>query len=361
MKSAYLVEPWRWSWWCWRWRRGVGMFYDGDKRGDFWPHQPSNCPSFTIYFSLSRSPLGLKTENKTLALLSWVSLHCFCPYLCYPHHHYYPPSSISPSLSFSLPPSLSLSLPLFALVVRHVRGIPGHSCHVKECSQTTEDGSLFFYLFIYIYLFIFSPQPLIVNILTCITRCLHWTTRLARRWTWRCALTHARTHIHPLTSLSLSLSFYICVRKKKRKEEKKNWSAVAQHADTRDSQAGRSPPPPTPTPPTHTYTRTHARTHLIISIHLHERFFRKKKKMKGEDRRGAAAQLCKVARKNLPFDSSTRIKPANAFRKRGQPMMEFWLIFCLFLQPDASVFLLYGSVAGDLSLSLSIYIYTYIY
>lgn len=56
--------------------------------------------------------------------------------------------------------------------------------------------------------------------------------------------------------------------------------------------------------------------------------------MKGEDSCVAAQQNCqhisKVARKNLPFDSRTRIKPANAFRKRGQPMMEFWLIFCLF-------------------------------
>ncbi|KAK1894924.1 Transmembrane protein 106A [Dissostichus eleginoides] len=38
---------------------------------------------------------------------------------------------------------------------------------------------------------------------------------------------------------------------------------------------------------------------------------------------GKREHIAKVARKNLPFDSSTRIKPANAFRKRGQPMMEF--------------------------------------
>lgn len=56
--------------------------------------------------------------------------------------------------------------------------------------------------------------------------------------------------------------------------------------------------------------------------------------MKGEDTCVAAQQDCqhaaKVARKNLPFDSRTSINPANAFRKRGQPMMEFWLIFSLF-------------------------------
>ncbi|KAJ4931413.1 hypothetical protein JOQ06_025710 [Pogonophryne albipinna] len=38
---------------------------------------------------------------------------------------------------------------------------------------------------------------------------------------------------------------------------------------------------------------------------------------------GKREHIAKVARKNLPFDSSTRIKPANAFRKRGQPMLEF--------------------------------------
>lgn len=52
-------------------------------------------------------------------------------------------------------------------------------------------------------------------------------------------------------------------------------------------------------------------------------------------RRAAAARsrqhIDKVARKNLPLKSTIRIKPANAFRKRGQPMMEFWLIFCLFI------------------------------
>lgn len=51
----------------------------------------------------------------------------------------------------------------------------------------------------------------------------------------------------------------------------------------------------------------------------------------------AKQHIAKVARINLPFDNRTRMKPANTFRKRGQPMMEFWLIFCLFLQPKAWV------------------------
>lgn len=55
-----------------------------------------------------------------------------------------------------------------------------------------------------------------VNILTCITRCSRWTTRLAWRWTWRCAHAHnisacARAHTN---SIPLHLYISPCVSKR---------------------------------------------------------------------------------------------------------------------------------------------------
>ena len=160
-----------------------------------------------------------REQNTGFALLSLSAL--LLPLLMLP-----PPPLLPPLLHLSLPlflsPSLSfsLSLPLFALVVRHVRGIPGHSCHVKECSQTTEDGSLFF-LFIYLYLFIYflppTPHSKHLNMhhpLLTLNHEVGSEMNLALR-------SHARTYAHTSSHLSLSLSFYICVRKKKRKEEKK--------------------------------------------------------------------------------------------------------------------------------------------
>lgn len=59
-----------------------------------------------------------------------------------------PPVIVLPTYSPPHPPPLLaplLSRPPLVLVVRHARGIPCHSCHVKECSQ--KPGDVFFFFF----------------------------------------------------------------------------------------------------------------------------------------------------------------------------------------------------------------------
>lgn len=94
------------------------------------------------------------------------------------------------------PPTPLLSRPSLVLVVRHARGIPCHSCHVKECSQKTKDvfGFFCFVFFCSKHLNMHHSLPLLNHVVgsethahltrTCTNRrllyiraCTNWETR----------------------------------------------------------------------------------------------------------------------------------------------------------------------------------------
>jgi len=151
------------------------------------PSSPPDCPPFTIYVSVSLDLGFEEREQNTVSLLS---------------------------LAASLRPVLTLT-PQPPPAPKRV-GMPAHSSHVKECSQRTGDGCLFF--------------P-VVNILTCTTRCLHWATRFAWRWTWLCTHALSRTE---LAWLQTAIITYLC-------KQIESWSVVAQQTRVIHMQV--DPPP----------------------------------------------------------------------------------------------------------------------
>ena len=175
---------------------------------------------------------------------------------------YVTPTTITTPPPPSLPPSLplffSLSLPLFALVVRHVRGIPGHSCHVKECSQTTEDGSLFI-IYLFIYLFIFSPPPIptphskhlnMHHPLLTLNHEVGSEMNLALR-------SHARKGAHVRTYSLSPLFTFVYAKKGERARNKKagaQWHSMQTRVIHRQV-------PPQHHHPTHIHTHARTRTH----------------------------------------------------------------------------------------------------